>query len=536
MGDALDVAAATVAVAGPRGTVVVRGGSAGSWGGAGVAVQAAIQGIAISQVWAMAAMGGSTITTLVTARNEAASGNFQRWGLSLPKEPPLRLEIEVIVAWGGRILGVRTLDRRGSFGLRELIGRLPVPSEVLERADARVLRLRDPMVDLVIPRGAAGWIERPGEGRHSLDALQHLGPAFRSAPQRVFPAGSEVLLAPGSTVQLELGSLGLRIACARRGSLAKRFRRSVVDRRLAASCGVAAVTLVGALGASAATVPPLRMAREPLPATTTHRFLIHADLSEVLARSSRVPELAPSPPQALFSEAGEPCRCREAGGTMGCPEALLRSGRYGVQGPQDNPDPHISRSRFQGQSEASMGWPFGTDAPVSDEAPIAPWGRDWSLGTDGISARGNLWGDEIAEANGPSELTNDDVVGGLSKAMVTGERNSRPVGQVGRVVHTGLLLRGALPPSAVLPVVTARFERFSGCYSRELASRPALGGRVEIYFAIEASGAISGVRARWANGSAPDLMSCLAGALDGLSFSPAESSTHVTYPLLLRPQ
>jgi hypothetical protein len=461
------------------------------------------------------------------------------------KEPPLRLEIEVVVAWGSRILGVRTIDGRGSFGLRELIGRLPVPSEVLEQADGPLLRLRGSKVELVVPREAAGWIERPGEGRHSLDALQHVGAAFRSAPQRVFPAGAEVLLAPGSTVQLELGALGLRVACARRGGLAKRFRRSVVDQRLAASCGVAAVTLIGALGASAAAVPPLHSASEPPQATTTHRFLIHADLADVIARSSRAPELATSPPEALFSEPGEPCRCREAGGTMGCPDALSKSGRYGVQGPQDNPDPHISRVRFDGQSqsggswhfsqsEASGGWHLSTETIASDEAPTAPWGWDWSLGTDPVSARGNMWGDEISEANGPTELTNDDVVGGLSKAMVADEGNSRAAGHEGRVVHTGLWVRGALAPSAVLPVGASRFGTFLGCYSTALASRPELRGRVDVRFVIEPSGSVSGASARSADISDTGLTSCLAAAFRGLSFPPAEGPTDVTYPLLLR--
>ena len=448
----------------------------------------------------------------------------------------MRPEIEVVVAWGSRILGVRTIDGRGSFGLRELIGRLPVPSEALASVDGPLLRLRRSTVQLVVPRGVAGWIDRPGEARRSLDALQHVGTAFRSAPQRVFPEGSEVVLAPGSTVLLELGALGLRIACAAKGGRARRFRRAAVDRRLVASCGAAASILIGALGASAAAVPPLSPADEPPQPPRTHRFLIHADLEDLVARSSRAPELASEPPEALFAEAGEPCRCGHGGDTMGCPDALSKSGRYGVRGPQDNPDPHIASRRFNGSLDAySFVISYNSPDPSSHESPTAPWGRDWSLGTDPISARGNMWGDEIGEANGPDELSHDDVVGGLSKALVPDgparSRAERPP----RVLHTGMSLRGVLAPSSVLPVVAARFGHFGQCYSAALARNPELRGRVDVRFRIEESGAVRSVRTSSAAVVDSGLLSCLAAAFEGLSFPPAEGSTDVTYPLLLRP-
>jgi hypothetical protein len=221
---------------------------------------------------------------------------------------------------------------------------------------------------------------------------------------------------------------------------------------------------------------------------------------------------------------------------MGCPEALSKNGRYGVRGPQDNPDPHVSHRRPNGTLTEGWGYPFGVGTFLaSEDAPTAPWGREWSLGTDPISARGNMWGDQIAEADGPSELTNDDVVGGLSKAMVADERQGTPVERAPRVAHTGMALHGVLAPSSVLPVVAARFGHFGQCYSAALARHPELRGRVDVRFRIEGSGAVSSVRTSSAAVVDSGLLSCLAVAFEGLSFPPAEGSTDVTYPLLLRP-
>ncbi len=92
----------------------------------------------------------------------------------------------------------------------------------------------------------------------------------------------------------------------------------------------------------------------------------------------------------------------EDGGTSGDRTRPKAQGRYGVRGPADNPDPHVSREQnealgspyFPGLPSLRTSW--GGDA----NAPTAPWGRDDSLGNDAASARAGMWGDEIAASLG----------------------------------------------------------------------------------------------------------------------------------------
>jgi hypothetical protein len=96
-------------------------------------------------------------------------------------------------------------------------------------------------------------------------------------------------------------------------------------------------------------------------------------------------------------------RCSEArGGSMGDPAAVEEGRRYGVRGPADNPDPHLAQ--LGGQSwewpESMIGLSVRPQWGGDPAAPVAPWGRDDSLGNDAHSARGNMRGDAVASSLG----------------------------------------------------------------------------------------------------------------------------------------
>ena len=90
---------------------------------------------------------------------------------------------------------------------------------------------------------------------------------------------------------------------------------------------------------------------------------------------------------------------------MGNPNTKETGHRYGVQGPQDNPDPHIARqAALREAAEFGMIGLLNTGAGGDPNAPTAPWGRDDSLGNDPMSARGNMWGDSIGDSFGAGGL------------------------------------------------------------------------------------------------------------------------------------
>jgi hypothetical protein len=117
---------------------------------------------------------------------------------------------------------------------------------------------------------------------------------------------------------------------------------------------------------------------------------------------------------------------REDGGTrpMGAPPAPHASLRYGVAGPADNADPHIARHAADGEPRFTF---IPGDSPPSGgdaHAPLAPWGRDDSLGNDPESARGEMWGTEIDESFGAAGLglAGDAECGcGSARALARGE-------------------------------------------------------------------------------------------------------------------
>ncbi len=89
----------------------------------------------------------------------------------------------------------------------------------------------------------------------------------------------------------------------------------------------------------------------------------------------------------------------------GASDATVNGQRYGVEGPADNPDPHVSR---YDDGEDVYLYTSVNGGPsviaIGTQAPPAPWGRDEALGTDPIDARGAVWGDTIGDSSGDDGL------------------------------------------------------------------------------------------------------------------------------------
>jgi hypothetical protein len=247
------------------------------------------------------------------------------------------------------------------------------------------------------------------------------------------------------------------------------------------------------------------------------------------------PDVSPEPGPFLYAAKGARCGDLYEMGRRGAPP----SGRYGVQGPKDNPDPHIERVRGpRGPSvQEAPARHNGEPGPGADRDPhalTAPWGRDTSLGTDEVSARGNLWGDEIAPAEGQDTLGRLNVQGGLVKRIGIGgpaSERSRP-----RVVHTGLVLSGPLGLPEVERTITPSFARFLDCYEAGRAADPKLEGQVNIRLVIEEDGSTRDVHIAHTTLGSPAAESCLEASFRGLSFPrSARGQTTVIYPLFFVP-
>ena len=193
-----------------------------------------------------------------------------------------------------------------------------------------------------------------------------------------------------------------------------------------------------------------------------------------------------------------------------------------MQGPQDNPDPHIARqAALREAAEFGMIGLLNTGAGGDPNAPTAPWGRDDSLGNDPMSARGNMWGDSIGDSFGAGGLGLSGIgeggggrgegiglgyIGTLGHGAGTGTGQGFGIGH-GRLggshstkraagPHGRDQVNGRLPPEVIQRIVRQNFGRFRLCYENGLRNNPNLQGRVSVRFVIGRDGAVSNVRQR----------------------------------------
>ncbi|HEX7451017.1 MAG TPA: AgmX/PglI C-terminal domain-containing protein, partial [Polyangiaceae bacterium] len=204
---------------------------------------------------------------------------------------------------------------------------------------------------------------------------------------------------------------------------------------------------------------------------------------------------------------------------------------------------------------------LNTGAAGDPNAPTAPWGRDTSSGSDDVSARGNMWGDEIGDAFGAGGLGLSGIgEGGGGRGEGIGLGN---IGTLGHGAGTGTgqgfgaghgrlggshqtkapkvrmgatTVSGRLPPEVIQRIVRQNYGRFRMCYEQGLGRNPNLEGRVSARFVIGRDGAVSNA----SNGGSdlPDsgVVSCVVSAFYGLSFPQPEGGiVTVVYPIMLSP-
>ncbi|HEY8073456.1 MAG TPA: AgmX/PglI C-terminal domain-containing protein, partial [Labilithrix sp.] len=208
-------------------------------------------------------------------------------------------------------------------------------------------------------------------------------------------------------------------------------------------------------------------------------------------------------------------------------------------------------------------------------APTVLFGRDESLGSDPLSARGNMWGNEIGESFGGGGLGltgvgqgggGDGAGVGLDHVHTVGNGAGDPNGKwgvgkctdpSGKCEGMGIghgpgqggykpkqisirtpetTTNGRLPAEVIQRIVRQNFGRFRLCYESGLRTNPGLNGRVVTTFVIDRNGAVS--IARDGGSDLPDqsVVQCIVRSFANLSFpQPDGGVATVTYPIILSP-
>ncbi len=280
----------------------------------------------------------------------------------------------------------------------------------------------------------------------------------------------------------------------------------------------------------------------------------------------------PSTDSALDSAAtgGTGERHKGEEGEMGKTTPTATKGRYGFEGPKNNPSTELQRKQ-----DLTLARDFGMVGIISTmsmdkNAPASPWGADAVQGHDEKSALGNMWGSSIDEALGGGGIglsgTEEggggtgagvglDKIGGLGGgAGCTNGNCGQGIGPGGIGIGHGRLPRehvptfkgprdagppqigGHLPAEVIQRVVRQNFGRFRACYDSGLRANPSLTGRVNTKFVIGRDGSVN--VSQDSGSDLPDqaVVSCVVRSYQALSFpSPDNGIVTVSYPIMFSP-
>ena len=476
--------------------------------------------------------------------------------------------VEVMILWGTNVLSVAHLTPPRDYFVGEEQGaKLPtdflIPAEKLGTTrmplvlgDAQALRL-------VIPPGATGQLELPGQGKLTLDQARS-----QAQPSASINGGHELPLPGGAKARIAIDQIVFQIATVNAGKPTPLGIGSGTDWAAASYFGLSALVHAAFIGALAFFVPPMNVSDDDGISKDNLR-LIQQLLSSAAEREQAQRETDEvTEENADDREGGTGERAGGEEGSMGKPTSTDRDGRYGVKGSRENTDPHIARAEALREAEQfGMIGILNTAMAGDPNTPTAPWGRDDSLGTDEVSARGNLWGSDIHDAFGAGGLGLSGIGeggGGLGEGIGLGD-----IGGLGHGAGTGTgqgfgpghgfgfshgraggthqprsirmrtpstTVSGRLPPEVIQRIVRQNYGRFRMCYEQGLTTNPNLEGRVAVRFVIGRDGAVSNA----ANGGSDlpnaGVVDCVVRAYYGLSFpSPEGGIVTVVYPIMFSP-
>ncbi|HYQ41085.1 MAG TPA: AgmX/PglI C-terminal domain-containing protein [Polyangiaceae bacterium] len=469
--------------------------------------------------------------------------------------------VEVMVLWGANVLHVSHLTPPRNFYVGEEQGKnfacdFFIPSEKLGTTRLPVVVGDRASVAVVIPPGATGSVELPGMPRMSMDEARQ-----RAQPTAEVSGGHQLNLPSGGKARVEIGDFVFQVAAVNAGKPIKHGVATTFDWNVAMYFGLSLAAIGGLVAAMAFFVPPMGLTDDE-ELDKDALYLMQQYLKSAAEREQEEKEAEVVQDNSDNKEGGTGTRAKGEEGSMGNPTTKAVNKRYAVQGPKDNPDPHIARqAALREAAEFGMIGLLNTGAAGDPNAPTAPWGRDTSLGTDDVSARGNMWGDEIGDAFGAGGLGLSGIgEGGGGRGEGIGLGN---IGTLGHGAGTGTgqgfgaghgrlggshqtkapkvrmgatTVSGRLPPEVIQRIVRQNYGRFRMCYEQGLGRNPNLEGRVSARFVIGRDGAVSNA----SNGGSdlPDsgVVSCVVSAFYGLSFPQPEGGiVTVVYPIMLSP-
>jgi hypothetical protein len=481
-------------------------------------------------------------------------------------EVPHLASIEVMIEWDSNVLHVDHLTPPRSYYVGEEFGdKMPcdffLPSEMLGTTRAPIVVARGVSAALIILPRSTGTVEIPGQGTMTLADLISAG---RARPSSELSGAHEFELPSGAKARMQLESSGLtfQVSAVNAGKPVPAGFFAQMDSTAYIYFGLSLLLHLGIVASLAFFMPHMNSDDSEAIDRDTLLMMQHLLNAEAEREQEQRDTEQVADNSADNKEGGTGTRAKGEEGSMGNPNTKETGHKFGVQGPQDNPDPHIARqAALREAAEFGMIGLLNTGGGGDPNAPTAPWGREDSLGNDPMSARGNMWGDSIGDSFGAGGLGLSGVgEGGGGRGEGIGLGN---IGTIGHGAGTGngqgfgnghgrlggshqtrapsirqgaTTVNGRLPPEVIQRIVRQNFGRFRLCYENGMRTNPNLAGRVAVKFVIDRSGSVS--TASDGGSDIPDqgVISCVVRGFGNLSFPQPEGGiVTVVYPIIFNP-
>jgi hypothetical protein len=474
--------------------------------------------------------------------------------------------IEVMILWDSNVLHVSHLAPPRSFSVGEEMGEKTgvdyfIPSETLGTTRALIVASRGLGASLVILPRSRGYVDIPGQGKVSLADLISSG---RARPSGEMSGAHEYELPAGAKARMELdgSALVFQVSAVNAGKKVPVGFLATMEPAAFLFTGLSFLLHMGLVAVFAFFMPNMRgddsedIDRDQI---LMMQKLLNAE-AEREQEERKDEEVTQTNPDQ--KEGGTGTRAKGEEGSMGNPNTKDSGHKYGVQGPKDNPDPHLAKqAALQEAAQFGMIGLISTMGGGDPNAPTAPWGREESSGQDEKSARGNMFGDTIGDSFGAGGLGLSGVgeggggrgegiglgnFGGLGHGAGTGTGQGIGSGRgrlggghqvkAPRIREGATSVNGRLPAEVIQRIVRQNFGRFRLCYENGMRNNPNLQGRVSVKFVIDRSGAV----AMTADGGSdlPDqgVVQCVVRGFGNLSFpQPEGGMVTVVYPIMFNP-
>ncbi len=259
-------------------------------------------------------------------------------------------------------------------------------------------------------------------------------------------------------------------------------------------------------------------------------------------------------------EGGKGKRHKDEEGQMGKKESQKTRNKFGIEGPEDNPDPRMAREEAKEMAREAGIIGILKATVGAWNSPTSPYGADTALGNDPMSALGALMGDQIGENFGFGGLglrgtgrggggTGEGTIGlgnigtiGHGAGGGTGSGYGRGAGgfrgrsaKVPRIRSGKADVRGSLSKEVIRRIIGRHINEIRFCYEQELNSRPDLQGRVAVKFIISPTGAVQTAAVAQSDLGNAKAEQCIAAAVRRWTFPSPEGGgiVVVTYPFVL---